>query len=120
MFGKIYQLDLTFYGETDKTYVTHMKKMAFGNIYQFFHRSSQAIHKFYQHVFINIPKQLIIFRNDIIIYTVKNAIHKIYQMIPASSKCIDKINAPMNLFLTVKIKPFPVISNVKVRDKGTT
>ena len=76
--------------------------MAFGNIYQFFHRSSQAIHKFYHHVFINIPKQLIIFRNDIIIYTVKNAIHKIYQMIPASSNCIDKINAPMNLFLTVR------------------
>ena len=77
--------------------------MAFGNIYHFFHRSSQAIHKFYQHVFINITKQLIIFRNDIIIYTVKNAIHKIYQMIPASCKCIDKINAPMNLFLTIDL-----------------
>ena len=53
------------------------------------------------HVFINISKQLIIFRNDIIVHTVKNAIHKIYQMIHASCKCIDKINIPMNLFLTV-------------------
>ena len=87
--------------------------MAFGNIYHFFHRSSQAIHKFYQHVFINITKQLIICRNDIIIYTVKNAIHKIYQMIPASCKCIDKINAPMNLFLTVLTNLYFSISILK-------
>ena len=77
------------------------EKIAFGNIYHFFYRSSQAVHKLYQHVFINITKPLIIFSNDIIVCTVKKGIHKIYQIIPASCQCFDKINTSRNHFLTV-------------------